>query len=489
MAGDRAGLLVRVSSGGQDEANQVPDVQRYADGNGYRYREVDPDADYRRPVTGGPYVLHDKSAYKGEQQGTLDQIVADMRAGLLKVLVVWHSDRIDRRGVLETLTFLRQVKEAGGRVESVQEGPLDEENLPNIVTAWMNNQKSKHLSRQVQLAHNRIRENGAFRGRDPFGYEITGTKYNKRLVVIESLRPIVVEIFDRVIAGESLADICTWLDSLGVKRAKAMSRKYRQGDVTPWWPPMLMRLIRHPAYSGRYYVKRTDEVGRLVTYTHSCEAIVTRSTQRQAIAALATREKRGPRGNPETRAMVKGVITCGNPDCDATGEQPSPMYRMSGRLHGGRADYYRCYGTGSARRGCGNMVLMADVDQAVNKIIAETFAVPITEQVLIKGHDWSEEIDAVKDALRDLAGQGLDDDEYDARHAELVAERDRLKALPADPDTWETEELDELWSDAYEATERSERGAWLKAHGFTVAASKTAVTVSHGQVSRTLTLG
>ena len=469
MAGDRAGLLVRVSSGGQDEANQVPDVERHAADRGYRVIKR--------------YTLHDKSAYKGEQQETLDQIIADIRRGYIKVLVVWHSDRIDRRGVLEALTFLRQVKDAGGRVESVQEGLLDERNLITIINAHMNHQKSAHLSQQVQLAHNRIRENQAFRGRDPFGYEISGTKYSKRLVIIESLRPIVVEIFQRVIDGESLADVCTWLDSLQVKRSKTTTKKYQAGEVTPWWPAMLMRLIRHPAYSGRYYVKWRDEsTGKMATYAHQCEPIVSRKVQRQAIDALATREKRGPRGNPETRAMLKGVITC--PFCD-----DSPMYRMTGRLAGARMEYYRCYGRGAQRKGCGNMVPMADVDQAVNKIIAEAFAVPITERVLIKGNDWSDEIDAVKDAIRDLGSQGLDDDEYDRRHAELTAERDRLKALPAEEDEIRVEKLDELWSDAYEPVERSERGAWLKAHGFAVTASKTAVTVAQGQRSRTLILG
>ena len=54
MAGDRAGTLIRVSSGGQDEANQEPDVERYCAGRGYRAVKS--------------YVLHDKSAFKGEQQ-------------------------------------------------------------------------------------------------------------------------------------------------------------------------------------------------------------------------------------------------------------------------------------------------------------------------------------------------------------------------------------------------------------------------------------
>ena len=65
-----------------------------------------------------------------------------MLAGVITVLVVWHSDRLDRRGVREALTFLWQVQDAGGRVESVREGLLDERNLTTIINAHMNNQKS-----------------------------------------------------------------------------------------------------------------------------------------------------------------------------------------------------------------------------------------------------------------------------------------------------------------------------------------------------------
>lgn len=469
MAGDRAGLLFRVSSGGQDEANQEPDVERYAAGHGYRTSQR------------SRWVLHDKSAYKGEQQTALDEIVAQVRAGLVKVLVVWHSDRLDRRGVLEALTFLRAVTDAGGRVESVQEGVLSERNLITIIGAHMNHEKSAHLSEQVRLAHTRIRENGAFAGRDPFGYRIEGAKYAKRLVPIEDLRPVVTEIFGRVIRGESLADVCVWLDSLKVKRSKTTTAKYRAGEVTPWWPTMLMRLVRHPAYAGTYFVRRTGDDGKPSTYAHKCEPMVTRAVQRQAIEALTGREKRGPRGNPGTRAMLKGAISC--PGC------AGPMYRLTGRLAGGTADYYRCFGRGAQRKGCGNMALMAAVDSAVDRIIAGTFARPVTRVTLIRGHDWSDEIDAIKDELRSLNDAGLDDDSYDRRHAGLVAERDRLKGLPALPDELREEETGELWSEVYAAVGRPDRGAWLHAHGFAVTATKAAVTVSQGAVSFTEPLG
>lgn len=465
MAGDRAGTLIRVSSGNQDEQNQVPDVDGYTASHGYR------------AVKGQRYVLHDKSAYKGEQQETLDKIVAAMQAGIIKVLVVWHSDRLDRRGVRQALTFLWQVEDAGGRVESVKEGLLDERNLSTIINAHMNNQKSAHLAEQVQIAYNRIRENRAFQGVAPFGYEITGSKYDKRLVIVEGLRLVVADIFRRVIAGESLAEVCNWLDTLKVKRSNRKTEHYAKGEVTPWWPAMLQRLIRHPAYAGTYSVKHYDgSLGKVTIYRHKCEPIVSTRIQRQAIEALANREKRGAKADPANAAMLRGVILCAQ--CD-----DSPMYRTNLKING-RADsprrlHYRCWGRGrhDLRRSCGNTVPMDLADAAVDKIMAGSFDCPIVRYELVKGHDWAEEIKAVKDEISQLGAEDLADDEYDRRLKELRAERDRLGALPADDDKLERVETDEFYSDVYAALQRHERGAWLASHKFRVYASKTRVMV------------
>jgi Recombinase len=363
----------------------------------------------------------------------------------------------------------------------------------------MNNQKSEHLSEQVQLAYNRIRENRAFQGVAPFGYEITGSRYDKRLVVAEDLRLVVADIFRRVIAGESLADICNWLDTLEVKRAKGdipkvgADRKavkdaagerilvYAKGEVTPWWPAMLQRLVRHPAYSGRYYCKHYDKdagdgQGKVTTYVHECEAIVSTRVQRQAIEALANREKRGAKADPANAAMLRGVILCDR--CD-----DSPMYKANlkttGRPDSPRRLYYRCWGRGrhDRRRSCGNTVPMDLADATVSKIIAVTFNRPVMRYELIKGHDWEDEIKAVKAEIAMLGELSLSDDEEDARRAELRAERDRLQALPADDDEWREVETDETYAGVYAALPAHERGAWLKSCGFTVRAGKTAVTV------------
>ena len=95
-----AGIFVRVSTGGQDEEQQVPEVEHHCAEHGY--------AIARR------YELNDKSASKGEQQAKLDEMLADMRDGIISVCVVWRSNRLERRGPEALFKLLRQVKDAGG---------------------------------------------------------------------------------------------------------------------------------------------------------------------------------------------------------------------------------------------------------------------------------------------------------------------------------------------------------------------------------------
>ena len=71
----------------------------------------------------------------------------------------------------------------------------------------------------------------------------------------------------------------------------------------------------------------------------------------------------------------------------------------------------------------------------------------------------------------------------------LRAERDRLKALPAEPDRWDEQPAEDLYCDIYQALPASERGAWLTSHGFVIHATKKQVSVIQGDVQLIARLG
>jgi DNA invertase Pin-like site-specific DNA recombinase len=442
--GDRAGAWLRVSSSGQDEDNQVPDVMGWITGHDYEVAKT--------------YRLHGKSASKGEQQAAIGEMLADMRAGVITVLVVWAADRIERRGALPALALAEQVREAGGRIEYVRDAHLNTANDMSDVmlslAATMAREETKRKRERIAVARSRSREGGAFLGRPVWGYTTEGGKYEKRLVPTDEGRRLIPQVFELCIGGASLAVIGKWLE----------------GETgREWWPRTIGTMIRNPVYRG----VQVDASGRVIHRV--AEPLVDAATWKRAGEALDTRPKRG-HSDPASRAMLAGALYC--PRCD-----DSPMYRLN-------TGYYRCTGRGANRRGCGLMVKVAAVDAAVDRIIAEVFDTPVMAHVIVPGNEAeiAARLEEIRFEISQLGAADLPDEEYDARLAALRAERDEIKAAEVVADRVELTATGERYSELWERTPVPERGPWLRSNGFTVTASKARVAVQQGEVSGALEL-
>lgn len=295
-------------------------------------------------------------------------------------------------------------------------------------------------------AQRELRERNKLVGRPPWGYESVGEKYSRTLVPTPEGKRLVPEVFTRVIKGQSLAQIATWLEA---------------ETGRPWWPRTIGHMIRTRTYMGR----RQDEHGKVIL---RCEALVDEPTWRQAGEALDHRPHRG-HIDPANRAMLSGAIFC--PHCE-----DSPMYAITS---GGkdRHRYYRCAGRGRQRKGCGLMVRTEVVDSAVNQIAADTFDKPVIITKVIPGHDHEAELGEVRLDMQELPTRGLSDAEFDAELARLRAERDRLSGLPNVPTEIKRVPSDQTYAQLWSEMPDAERGAWLKARGFRITADKERVTL------------
>jgi DNA invertase Pin-like site-specific DNA recombinase len=390
------GAWVRVSSGGQDEANQLPDIERHCAEHGYRIVKS--------------YELNDRSACKGEQRAKLDEMLGDMRLGVIKVLVCWHSDRLDRRGPEALLRLLRQTREADGVIQSVREPLLGTEGIAGetvtTIGAIIAHQYSVHLAEQVGIAHARIRANGGLTpGGVPWGYEVTGPKYAKTLVPADPCRKYVPQVFQRCIDGDSCRTIAEWLDSEGVPTAK--------GGL--WNERSVWQMIKNMTYAGRRQDEgpkntngRPSRKNRRTVMT--CEAVVTMDVWRQANEALRKRPARGPGVRsltPEGRPLLAN-LKCAR--CD-----DSPMYRIK--------YYYRCFGKGTRRKGCGNMIRLDRLDEMVGSRMLAWNDEQHTIRTWIEGEDWDADIEQISQDIREIDPvEMVINPEVAARHAELVAQ-------------------------------------------------------------------
>jgi hypothetical protein len=212
-------------------------------------------------------------------------------------------------------------------------------------------------------------------------------------------------IYRRYLAGESLSELAVWLTSLNLRTWKRDSKdgNHKAGDPMPWWPATVMELIRNPVYIGHY--AKDDGA-----WMHDCEPLIDATTFRLANEALTDRQRkqRGPRGNPENYAMLRGAVRCPRCGCGmvkivskgrwvqaaamtdeimSTGAWVRHTSKRGGNGWYELEPFYRCAGQGPQAKGCGNHVPMHPVDEAVNKIMAARFRVPLMMWTLVRGVD------------------------------------------------------------------------------------------------------
>jgi len=448
-----AAKWLRVSSTGQDEQNQEPDIDAWIDAREYKLALSAGDR--------GVYRLPGRSASKGQHQAMLDKAIADMAAGKFSVLVVWQSSRIERRGAWSVFDLIRRVHEAGGRIEFVQDAYLNESNEMSDVmlalAATKDRQKSRDIQKQSRSAHAKIDADGALRTKAPYGYSIEGQKYAKQLTVTAQGKRLVPVIFEKIADGESCRSVALWLEEQTGRRV---------------WPKFVASLVRQPAYYGdlKFTHTEVDANGKpagTVERVHHCEPLVPYELWDRANRRLNVVPRRGK--SARSPHLLKSVGTCG--ECGGT------LVRVDGN-HRGRVQtwWLRCIGPPGAKsqRRCGVTPAVMANYESVAAAAAEAVGLlgdrPIVTRTLVHGKSWDSEIRLTEKRLRELHRQvPFDHPDYLARQGELLAELAELKARPAELDRWEETPTGQTHRDLWDAcADDAERNAFLVANRYRI---------------------
>lgn len=155
----KAAVWFRVSTDQQEAANQQAAIAKFAGHHGYEI--------VRR------YELAD-SAWNGGKAGSayraeIARVLEDAHKGEFTVLVVWALDRITREGAEGALRLIRQLKERGCMLVSVQESWLNgSPEIQDILVSfagWMAKQESDRRSERIKAGLERRRAQGKPVGR------------------------------------------------------------------------------------------------------------------------------------------------------------------------------------------------------------------------------------------------------------------------------------------------------------------------------------
>ena len=276
----------------------------------------------------------------------LDLVVEDMRENRLDVLVVWKSSRIERRGAWNAFDLARKVRDAGGRIEYVQDAYLNDTNSMSDVmlalAATKDKAYSEDLSKAIKASQVTIRSNNGVLTCLPWGY----------LVACRSTA--------------RLRSPPTNAGRIGRRCWRAASPATPAGRSRRGWMP------KGSSRSGAASGMRMSSAGISATRSTAAGGSAGR-TRRCSPPRRWCRWTRGPRpGDALTHRPKRGPRTSrANPvkpllaslRCARCG---SPMYRIhAGSRDGGKYFYYRCAGSGPQRKGCGNAVPLAPAETFV----------------------------------------------------------------------------------------------------------------------------
>jgi len=153
----RCAAYLRVSTTEQTVDNQLPELERYADIQGWQIAEV---------------YAEETSAWRNGHQKELARLLEDLRSGNKKYshLLVWSLDRLSRQGPLQVLTLIDTFKRLGCLVVSIKEPWIDTpfSDVMYSLIAWVARYESERRSERTRAGLDRARREGKKLGR-PLG--------------------------------------------------------------------------------------------------------------------------------------------------------------------------------------------------------------------------------------------------------------------------------------------------------------------------------
>jgi site-specific DNA recombinase len=354
-----AGMLLRVSSQGQEDG----------------YSLQDQDRDCRAHIAQQGYHLSDEHIWNDGAQKSwtlnrpgLQAAIKAVRNGEIQVLVVGRYDRFSRVQMQQAVAIYEIEHVHGGKVESAdpkeQFGSDSTGVLLRSVNAWRAEQELELIRDRTQTGR-RLRAQSGKLIASPFplyGYlwaDQHERRGKSRYVIDPETASIVERIFHDVVAGVRLKSLARTLSEEGIPTPATLL--VRRGYVSPdrfvnstgdWTKTMLVRIVTNPAYAGRYIAYRTitksghertaegqmriqshtrtrpeDDPARTVLPPDICPPIITEKLFEQVQAQLVINKQEAMRNqrNPEAYLLRGGFAVCGYCGANMTANTTGPV--------------------------------------------------------------------------------------------------------------------------------------------------------------------
>lgn len=307
--------------------------------------------------------------------------------------------------------------------------------LIGFVIMWLGEQELETDRRRTRETFEWLRDHGYLTGKCPFGFRIVTVETDGKTRKLIEPDPVnanyVREMVTRWLDGQTLAELCDWLDAEGVKPVAWTTWNKKpedeRGPEPVWQQGSISQLFRNPVLVGQL-----ESGGDVVRDAKGqpmlrCQPILDDDTWRKLQEKFDAMPKRKTTA-PKDTSLLTGILFCAK--CD------SPMYRLtSTRQHPNGntyvTTYYRCHGTSRNPSKCRNMAQMKAIEDEVTEYIQTHPSMEIMEPIVVKGNTFGKQLAEVRAAMTALDPAS---DDYETTHASYFGEFKRLSGLKPEPD-------------------------------------------------------
>ena len=287
-------------------------------------------------------------------------------------------------------------------------------------------ERTKTFNRTTK-ALNDIKANGGFIGKPPWGFQLVGPKYGRRIEPDPALRVFLRGMIDMALDDEPFTAIAAWLDAEGAPTAtKAAS----------WSPVSVRQILKNTCLKGLYVNG---------TYRLTFDSLLSAGEYNE----LQRHVERGPRGAASTEDVMIGPDTIA---CAHCGGKMNRVKSATTRKDGTQdvIPYYRCVRNGATGKPstCANQVQAVLLEAYVTDVFVSRFGdLDVVEVNVVAGDGHADDIAAVEQELRHL---DYDSPTWQDARRGWFSERARLQSLPKSDAVVTTvptgKTVDQLWT-------------------------------------------
>lgn len=279
----------------------------------------------------GLMVIHEyidkRLSGTNDERPDFQRMLRDADRGLFDVVITWKNDRFARNRY-DSAIYKQRLKRNGIKIiyakEHIPEGP--EGIILESMLEGMAEYYSANLSQNIRRGQRENAIEGKFIGGTiPLGYKLDAEKH---YIIDPETAPIVREIFERYVAGDTVTDICKDLNARGYRTSR--KRDFNRSS--------LHRIFSNEKYIGvyRYEDIKNNAIPRIIT-----DELFNAAN----IRAIKNKKSRRTKSATKVEYMLTGKIFCGH-----CGEPMGGSWGTS--KSGTRYNYYLCNGARNKKSSC-----------------------------------------------------------------------------------------------------------------------------------------